>query len=276
MENQEIKNFVLTNENYYSQEANEIYLSVSSFKDFKKCEVMALAKIKGEYVEEKSDAFIFGGYVDAYFSNELESYIEENKERLFNSRTGEFKAPFKDIPTVIKTIESDDFFLSFHKGKTQVIITGKISGVLFKAKLDFLFDDKIVDQKILKDLKKFWVEELYKKTDFIEAYGYDIQGAVYQYLAKQRLGKDLPFIIAATTKEDVPDKALIEIDQEFLDKALEEVKELAPRYDLIKRGLVEPVGCGNCPVCRARKKLTRVVSYKEMFNKVNENEQNIE
>ena len=79
-----------------------------------------------------------------------------------------------------------------------------------------------------------------------------------------------PFIIAATTKEESPDKALIQIDQEYLDKALEEVKELAPRYDLIKRGLLEPMGCGNCPVCRAKKKLTRVVSYKEYFEKENE------
>lgn len=264
----------LTSKNYYSQEMNMAYMSVSQFKEFKECEVKALAILKGEYVEEKSDGMVFGGYVDAYFSNELEEYIEENKERLFNSRTGEFKAPFKDIPTVIKAIEDDEFFYSFHKGKTQVIITGKISGVLVKAKLDFLFDDKIVDQKILKDLKKLWVEKMGKniKTDFVEAYGYDTQGGVYQELARQRFGFQLPFIIAATTKEESPDKALIQIDQEYLDKALDEFKELAPRYDLIKRGLLEPIGCGNCPVCRAKKKITQVISYKQYFNKGEENE----
>ena len=260
----------LTNANYYSQEANMEYMSVSQYKDFKECQLMALAKIKGEYVEEKSDAMIFGGYIDAYFSGELAQYIAENHDRLVNSKTGEFKAPFKGITEVIKTIESDEFFLSFHKGEPQVIITGKINGVLFKAKLDFLFDDKIVDQKVMKDLKKMWVDRLHRYGDFIENYGYDTQGAVYQFLVKQRMGVDLPFIIAATTKEESPDKALIQIDQEYLDKALEEVKELAPRYDLIKRGLLEPIGCGNCPVCRAKKKLTRVVSYKEYFEKDNE------
>ena len=257
----------LTNENYYSQEANMEYMSVSQYKEFKKCQVMALAKLKGEYVEEKSDALIFGGYIDAYFSGELEEYIETYKDRLFNSKTGEFKAPFKGIQEVINAIESDPFFLSFHKGKPQVIITGKIGGVLFKAKLDFLFSDKIVDQKVMKDLKKLWVERLHRYGDFIEEYEYDIQGAVYQELARQRFGEQLPFIIAATTKEDCPDKALIQIDQEYLDSALEEVKELAQKYDLIKRGLLEPVGCGNCPVCRAKKKITQIVSYKEYFNK---------
>ena len=262
----------LTNGNYYSLEANLEYMSVSQYKDFKECEVMALAKIKGEYTEDKSDALVFGGYVDAYFSGELEQYKEQYKDRLFNSKTGEFKAPFKSINEVIKTIESDDFFLSFHKGKPQVILTGKISGVLFKAKLDFLFDDKIVDQKVMKDLKKLWIDNAHRYGDFIEAYGYDTQGSVYQELVRQRLGDKLPFIIAATTKEEAPDHALIQIDQKYLDNALKEVKELAPRYDAIKKGLLEPIGCGNCPVCRARKRLTRVVSYSEYFNKESEEE----
>ena len=254
----------LTNENYYSNEANNEYMSVSQYKQFRECEVKALAMLKGEYVEPKSDALYFGGYIDAYFSGELDKYIQDNPD-MFNSRTGELKAPFKDIPEVIKTIESDEYLLSFLKGKPQVIITGKIGGVLFKAKLDYLFDDKIVDQKIIRSLKKFWSDRLYRKANFIEEYGYDTQGGVYQCLVEQRLGKKLPFIIAATTKEESPDKALIEIDQDYLDKALEEVIELAPRYDLIKKGLLEPKGCGNCPVCRAKKKLTRIERYSDYY-----------
>ena len=265
-----MENFVLTDKNYYSQEANMLYMSASQFKGFQECEVKELAILKGEYVEDKSDALIFGGYVDAYFSGELEQYKEQYKDRLFNSKTGEFKAPFKGIDKVIETIENDPFFLSFHKGKTQVIMTGKIAGILVKIKIDFLFDDKIVDQKVMKDLKKMWLDKFNRYGDFIEGYGYDTQGAVYQEVVRQRLGKKLPFIIAATTKEDSPDKALIQIDQEYLDQALKEFVEKAPRYDLIKKGIIEPIGCGNCPVCRARKRLDRVMSYKEFFNKENE------
>lgn len=257
----------ITNENYYSQEANLKYMSVSQYKDFKKCEVYAMAKLKGEYVEEKSDSLLFSGYIDAYFSGELEQFKQEYGERLFNSRTGEFKAPFKNIPNVINAIENDPYFLSFHKGKRQVIITGMIANVLVKGKLDFLFDDKIVDQKAMKDFAKIWIEELHRYGDFIEAYGYDTQGGVYQELVRQRFGDKLPFIIAATTKEDVPDKALINIDQEYLDSALKDFEENAPRYDLIKRGLVEPIPCGHCPVCKQRKRIDRVMSYKEFFGK---------
>ena len=50
--------FQLTADNYYSDEANREYLSVSQFKDFvgtygrMGCEEMALAKIRGEYKTE--------------------------------------------------------------------------------------------------------------------------------------------------------------------------------------------------------------------------------
>ena len=37
----------LTNDNYYSQKANMDYMSVSQWKDFNECEVMAIAKLTG-------------------------------------------------------------------------------------------------------------------------------------------------------------------------------------------------------------------------------------
>lgn len=40
---------VLTEHNYYGKEANECFFSVSQYKDFMKCEAMAMAKIHGEY-----------------------------------------------------------------------------------------------------------------------------------------------------------------------------------------------------------------------------------
>lgn len=256
----------LTSENYFSLQANQEYMSATQFKDFIKCENMALAKVKGVLVEEKTDALRFGGYVDAYFSHELEQYKLNNPE-MFNTKTGELKAPFKNIDEVIKTIEEDELLYSYLQGEHQVIMTGTINDVQFKIKVDSLFEDKIVDQKIMKDFDLVWVEDRHIKTDFIDAYGYDIQGAIYQEIVRQNLGKKLPFIIAATTKEECPDKALIEIDQEYLDRALNLVKELAPRYEMIKNGLIEPKHCGHCATCRSEKKITKPISYKEMFNK---------
>lgn len=259
----------LTNENYFSQEAEMEYLGSTQFKSFQKCEDEALAKVKGELVEEKSDALLFGGYIDAYFSNELDQYLEQYGADMINSRTGELKAPFKGIGDVIKTIENDQMLMKYLNGEKQVIMTGEIAGVPFKIKIDSFHNGVcIVDQKIMKSITELtWVEEKHKKCDFIEAYGYDIQGAIYQEIVRQNTGLKLPFIIAATTKEENPDKALIEIDQDYLDKALELVKELAPRYQAIKKGEIAPNHCGKCATCRGQKVLTGVVSYKELFNK---------
>lgn len=64
---------VLTAENYYSQEANEEYMSVSQFKDFcgtygkMPCEFTAMEKLKGRWEEPKSKALMVGSYVDSYF-----------------------------------------------------------------------------------------------------------------------------------------------------------------------------------------------------------------
>lgn len=262
----------INNENYYNNESNKTFMSCSQFKDFQKCEVEALAKVNGELIEEKTDALYFGGYVDAYFSNELDQFKANNPD-MFNSKTGELKAPFKMINEVISAIENDELLMKYLSGEKQVIMTGEISGVPFKIKMDSYFEGKcIVDQKIIKDLDLTWVEREGKniKTDFIDAYGYCLQGAIYQEIVRQNTGVQLPFILAITTKQENPDKALIQIDQYYLDKALELVKELAPRYDAIKKGLVEPIGCGHCATCRKGRKCTEVVIYSNFFKKVME------
>ena len=155
-------------------------------------------------------------------------------------------------------------------GKKQVVMTGEIAGVPFKIKVDSLLPNCIVDQKIMSSIKELiWVEKDGRnvKVDFVEAFGYDIQGAIYQKIVEQNTSKKLPFVLAVTTKEENPDKALIQIDQEYLDRALKLVEQLAPHFDAIKKGIVEPKGCGRCPSCRKDLKVTGVVSYQELFNK---------
>ena len=258
----------LNNENYHSTEMRKIYMGSSQFKDFLKCEKEALAKVNGEIEEESSEALLFGSYVDAYFSHELEQFTKEHLE-MFNSKTGELKACYKNVEEVISAIENDELMMKCLNGQHQVIMTGEIAGVPFKIKIDSYHPGKyIIDQKIMKDLDYVWVEKDGKnvKVDFIEGYGYDIQGAIYQEIVRQNTGLKLPFILAVTTKEKNPDKVLIEIDQEYLDKRLDLVKELAPRYNAIKQGTIKPNGCGKCSVCRKAKKVLGIQSYKKLFH----------
>ena len=258
----------LTQENYFSTESNMEYCSASQFKDFMKCEVEALAKCKGELVEEKSKALLVGGYVDAYFSNELDKFKAQNSQ-IFK-KDGTLLKDFEMANEVIKAIEEDKVLMEYLNGEKQVIMVGTIGGVKFKIKVDALHEDKIVDQKIMSSIDELiWVEREGRnvKVDFVEAFGYDIQGAIYQEIVRQNTGKKLPFILAVTTKEENPNKALIEIDQEYLDNALEYVERNATRIDLIKRGLVDPVGCGHCASCRKGKMVKGVQSYKALYDK---------
>lgn len=54
----------LNQNNYYSVESNRQFFSVSQYKDFMKCEAMALAKIRGEYQPAMTKAMLTGSFVD--------------------------------------------------------------------------------------------------------------------------------------------------------------------------------------------------------------------
>lgn len=258
----------LTHENYYSKEANLEYLSVSQYKDFKRCEFYGLMKVLGELVEEKSTALLVGGYIDAYFSGTLEKYKEENPQ-IFK-KDGTLKSDYEKANECINVALNDEFFMSKLKGKKQEILTGVIGGIKVKGCLDF-HDKEINDLKLVASIRElYWDEEKHKKVDFIEKFGYDTQGGVYQELVRQNYKKHEPFNIAALSKEEEPDKAIINIEDDILAQRLKEFEEYAPRIDAIKNGLVEPIHCGCCPACRKYNKLNRVLSYKEMFGKEEE------
>ena len=150
----------LNKNNYYSQEANKYYMSYSQFKDFLKCPAYAMAKIKGEWQDECSDSLLVGSYVDSWLDGELDKFQEEHPE-IFNSRTGELKANFKQAEELCKIIKQDDFMYKLLKGKRQKIMTGYIAGVPFKVKIDSLHDDMIVDGKVLKDCEDCWIDGKY-------------------------------------------------------------------------------------------------------------------
>lgn len=251
-------------DNYYSLQANIDYMSVSQFKDFLKCELYGREKALGRYVEEKTKPMQVGGYVDAYFSGRLEQYKLDNPN--IYKKDGTLLKDFEKAEECIATINDDPFFLSQLVGERQNILIGEIGGVPFKGALDFETEDDITDLKCIASIREeTWDNDIKKYVNFIVAYKYDIQGGVYQELVRQNRHKRKDFRLACVSKEDNPDKAIIKLPQNMLDSALELVEKLAPRYDLIKKGLVEPTMCGNCPVCRKYKRLSRVVDYNELF-----------
>lgn len=247
---------ILTPENYYSQEANLAYFSTSQIKTFADCPSRAMAEIRGEYVRPESTALLVGSYVDAYFEGTLSEFVRKHPE-LFK-RDGTLKAEYIRANAMIKRAEADPVFMEYMQGEKQVIRTGEIDSYPFKIKMDVLHPGRITDLKTTKDFSP-----VYKpgegRMSFIEAYGYTLQGAIYQAVE----GQNKPFHIAAVTKEEVPDIAVINIGQEYMDAEMKLLRQNLPFYDAVKQGVVEAPRCEHCAWCKATRKLTGPISIDE-------------
>lgn len=255
----------LTKDNYFSTKANTEYWSVSQFKAFKDCEARAMAELNGEYVRPETKDLLIGSYVDAYFSGELDTFIGNHPE-LFNKRTGELKVDYQRCDEIIKVAEFDPMFMDYMNGEKQVIMTGDLFGVQWKIKVDVLHDDKIVDLKVMRDMQPIFKDG--ERKMFIDAWGYDIQGFIYQQIVKANIGKTLPFYLAVLTKEKVPDHEIIHIPDYRLNSVGEMVKYYIGKYDPIKRGDEKPTKCGVCDWCRTQKKLVKPLEYEELIERL--------
>lgn len=263
--------FKLTNENYYSADADMAYMSVSQFKDFhgsygiKGCERTAMMRLRGEYPLKSGLPLLVGGYVDAWFEGTLDAYKESHPEMF--KKDGGLKADFVRADAIIERVQKDPMFMYYMSGEKQKIMTGTIDGIEWKIKIDSLLPDTIVDLKCMAEIStNKWVQDIGEYLDFIRYWGYDIQGAVYQEIVRQNIGEKLPFVIAAVTKEDEPNLELIEVDQVFLDDALDRVKANQHRVDDIKSGKVEPTQCFTCACCRRSKVLTGAIKLSQLIN----------
>lgn len=251
----------LTSENYFSVEAQKKYMGVSQFKAFEECQAAALAEVSGNYEREKTTSLLVGSYVDAYFEGTLEAFRSQNPQVF--KRDGTLKSEYLKANEIITRLERDAFFMDFMKGDKQVIMTGEIEGVPVKVKVDSLLPDKIVDLKVMKDFQPIYKPEQ-GRLNFIEAWRYDLQGAVYQEIVRQNTGKKLPFYIAAATKEKEPDLAVIEVSPAYLEVELENFKKKVMLYDAIKKGLVVPERCEHCNYCKVTKVLKKVMTMEEL------------
>lgn len=272
----------VTQENYYTPDLQMEYMGSTQYKAFQRCEAAALAELKGEYIRPVTSALLIGGYVDAYFSDEMPDFLARHPEIL--KKDGTLKSDFVQANGIIQRMEQDRLYSLLMSGKKQVIRTGTIAGVPFKIRIDSLLDAKtseqivrefpetiealgmcdgaIVDQKVMRDLNPVWSESDGGKVSFIEAWGYDIQGAIYQEIE----GNMLPFIVAPGTKEDSPDLDAFFIPDAYLQEKLAEIEDNAPRYQAIKEGRIKPKRCESCAFCRATKRLTRIRPYYEISN----------
>ena len=251
----------ITNDNYFSPEAMREYWSVSQFKSFLKCEACGLAEVKREYQREVTDSLLIGSYVDAFFSGEITPFMAMNGDKMFK-KNGELLAKFQHANDIIDRVKLDPLMMNFLSGEKQVIRTAKLFGVDWKIKMDVFNGKRIVDLKCVKDFDDIY-DPGYGWRSWVEYWGYDIQGAVYQKVEQISSGRPepLPFYIVAVTKEKVPDIKILQMPQHILDAALKIVEANIDRLDLVKQGLIDPRRCEVCDYCKRTKILTAPEIY---------------
>ena len=241
----------LNHSNYYSPEANEQYFSVSQYKDFMKCEGMAMAKISGSYRPEMTRAMLIGSFVDSYFEGTLEQFIQENPAVF--TRKNELRSEFRKANGIIARIKNDELFMRFMSGEKQRIMTFELFGVPWKMKMDsFLEHTCITDLKIVANFRT------------LPLWRYDLQGAVYQRGVEIVTGERLPFYLAVGTKERITDLDIFQIPQTTLDMALNEIDQNIGHFAEVKAGLMEPHYCGKCDYCKSVKAAS-IRNYNELL-----------
>ena len=271
----------LTQENYYQDTSR---LSYSRYKRYKQCQAKAYAVDNSICVEERDETpLLLGNYVHSYFESPEahEKFMAENGDKLLaktGKNKGKLKSDFIIGDKMIESLKDDDGFNRLYHGyssdnvQKEMIVYGEIEGVPVKGKLDSvnLSRGYFVDLKTMKSIySEEWNAELRKRVpaavNNILNFGYHGQLGLYRELLKQMTGQAFRPLIVAVSKENVPDKDILKIDEEWLEDGLGNLKaDIVEVWDVIQ-GKQKPKSCGHCDYCRSQKKLNAVISLNDLI-----------
>ncbi|MFD1179657.1 PD-(D/E)XK nuclease-like domain-containing protein [Paenibacillus puldeungensis] len=269
----------LTKSNYYSNEANRQYMSVSQFKSFLPayggCEAQALAVLNGEFESTPIEVFMEGHYVHAWNEGTLEEF-KANTPEIYSSRggsKGQLKSNFKICEKMIEVLENDPLVMKALAGQKEVMMTTELFGIKWKVMLDSYQPNlgnntgMFADLKTMKEIDgKWWNKDIQAYENFIDHYGYNVQMAIYAEVEKQVTGREnwlLPHMVIVT-KQDPPDHDIIYFDYDNIEAGLQIVARNIERVKAVKSGAVEPVRCERCDYCRLTKKIQRIKHVSEL------------
>lgn len=271
----------LTQENYYQDTSR---LSYSRYKRYKQCQAKAYAVDNGIWVEERDETpLLLGNYVHSYFESPEahKKFMAENGNKLLaktGKNKGNLKSDFIIGDKMIESLKDDDGFNRLYHGypsdkvEKEMIVYGEIEGVPVKGKLDSvnLSRGYFVDLKTMKSIySEEWNSDLRKRVpaavNNILNFGYHGQLGLYRELLKQMTGREFRPLIVAVSKENVPDKDILKIDEDWLVEGLGNLKaDIVEVWDVIQ-GKQKPKSCGRCDYCRSQKKLNAVISLNDLI-----------
>ncbi len=286
--------FVLTDENYYTREADIHYMSCSQYQSFQKCEAATIAKLMGIWIPEESSEALFQGQ---YFHCALEStqvfekFCDDNFDKIFKVKITKAKgteivgkyAPFILLDKMLNVVRTDPVMSRILEmpGENELFMTGSVGAIPWRMKMDkYTASRMIVDYKTSANIWETHYNPSTKEREtFVEHYGYMMRAAVYGEIERQNTGSNTypPFLILAVSKQDPPDRAAIYLnDDERWNLELEEVKRNVQRMHRLKLGELNPRRCGICEYCRKTKTINRIMMYTDLMPEFRNDPDNVE
>lgn len=267
----------LNKDNYFDPEMNRIFCGASQLKQFVECEAQAMAQLRGEFQRETTEDMLVGSYVHAWVEGTLQKFIDEHPEIMASrgKNAGGLKEKFQKADEIIEVLKNDkNLYSIITQSEKEQPFVGQIYGLPFKIRVDMLnrLKEYFTDLKIMKSIsEKTWSPEYKRYVNFVIAWKYDWQMAIYDEILKQNFGKDFLPNIMAVSKEKTPDKELITFATEdensleqFVQNTLEEMKPHILRVKDLKEGKAEPKRCGKCDYCKATKQITEPVYWLDL------------
>lgn len=266
----------LTKDNYYSLEMAQKYCSASQYKSFigyplsKVCEERAMAELRGEWKQETTKALLIGSILDSLWEGATTDELVDRFPECVSTKgatKGQLKSEFQQAIQLYERTKRDKKFSQYMSGEKQVQMTGVIADLPFKIRMDSFIDGVcITDLKTTQDASRdfrYYIPDSGERLPFYLAYAYDTQLAVYREVVRQNTGDTLRCYIAAIDKKPHPLPAIIEMEPQLLDEALENVKRNCGHIIKLKSGEIEPIiRCEECDYCRDTYECT-VVSTSE-------------
>lgn len=210
---------ILTQENYYTPEADMEYMSCSQYQGFMECEAKQLAKLQKRWVDEPSQAFLVGNFFHSYFEGKKAhaQFKRENLDIFTKSSVKKYEAaleakalqeviggdsdispegelellsPFKQALKMIEVAEKDPLIKQFidMQGENEIFMTGYIGETKFKIKMDKYIRDTrfIIDYKTVANIWETTYNPVKQvRQTFVEMYGYILRAAVYSLVECQ-------------------------------------------------------------------------------------------
>lgn len=286
--------FILTDENYYSREADIYYMSCSQYQRFLTCEAEAMAYLWGLWEPSgKSDALLQGQYFHSALESDaaFEAFCNEHFNEIFKIKETKARgveivgkyAPFVKLDEMLEVVRKDPLWAKVlaWPGQNELFMTGQIGGVNWRMKMDkYAEGRRIIDYKTSANLRELYYNpETKERESFVEHYGYMMRAAVYGEIERQTVhNDDFPtFLILGISKQEPPDREAIMLnDDPRWELELERVKKNLIRIQRLKEGHEQPRRCCECEYCRKTKIIKRIKRYTDLMPAYRNDPDNVE